>query len=111
MSTATDLANQLKDKIEQFETKLKSGKVSGSIIDSLKESKDGLQAALNSILAKNGLISQGDVDVANEALRKAHEDDLKAEQQKYKKKFLIKAAIGFILIAGLVIFVNYKKEK
>lgn len=108
-SIQQSLTNQLKSAIDHYDQKTKESGFWGGLLETLSQNRDNLQAILNNILAKNGIITIAEAQQAGDALQQAKQKELEASKKQYQKKMLTYALGGMLIIGAIILIIKRNK--
>ena len=87
--------------IKDAQSKASGSNIGQTVKDKIYASTSSIQATLDSLLAKGGLITQEDVDSLDEQMRRAKLEMLAADSSNSAKKFFTYVGVGIIVFASL----------
>jgi hypothetical protein len=104
------LVDKAKGTLSNLKNKTESSTLGTAIKTELYASTDKIQAMLNNLLSKGGVISQEQVNSLDEELRLAKLNMLKAQSESSTKKFAIYVGLG-VAVFGILWYLTKAKEK
>jgi NAD-specific glutamate dehydrogenase len=107
-NTQLTIVDELKSKLSEIKDKIKDGGLSKTIYDELTGNAKVLQAKVNEVLEKKGILTQSDVNDAYEVMQNIKRSELEKQSKKQRNKLLIYGIVVIALIGGVYL---YKKNK
>ena len=104
------LVDKAKGALSNLKNKTESSTLGNTIKTKLYASTSKIQAMLNDLLSKGGVISQEQVNSLDEELRLAKLNVLKAQSESSTKKFAIYVGVG-VAVFGILWYLTKAKEK
>lgn len=101
------IVDKLKSKLSDIKDRLKEGNLTTSVFNDLSGSAKEIQDKLNEILAKNGVLTTGDIEDAYKLLQDKERNFLKNKMKSNTIKIYV--VLGLLIIGGG--FYWYKKNK
>lgn len=101
------IVDKLKSKLSDIKDRLKEGNLTTSVFNDLSGSAKEIQDKLNEILAKNGVLTTGDIEDAYKLLQDKERNILKNKMKSNTIKIYV--VLGLLIIGGG--FYWYKKNK